>query len=183
MAAPSGNAAVRVSGQLFHTPTASDLTNAANQGTPIGLVDRVQFEPRFLTRGLVLEETNRVHKLLYCGQRPRLAFSLESFDVDALALLFPTVMTTGLKGPRLKAGDDPVGTAISAKKILFVPEKSSHPALLLYAALPLLEETAEARMTAVNPLTFPAIFEAGENANGWVYQWNSLANLVLDPSA
>lgn len=183
MAAPAGNNAVRVVGQLFHTPTGADLTQAGNRGTPLGLVDRIIFEPRFLTRGLVLEETNRVHQVLYCGQRPRLSFSLESFDADALAILFPTVMAGGLKGPRLKDGDDPVGVAIASKVVLFVPDKSSHPALILYAARPLIEEAAEVRMTAVNPMTFPAAFELGSNANGWVYQQNAIAQLELNPAA
>lgn len=183
MAAPAGNNAVRVVGQLFHTPTGADLTQAANHGTPLGLVDRIRWDPGVLTKALVLEETNRHHKLLYCGQRPRLSFSLESFDPDALAILFPTVMTGGLKGPRLKAGDDPVGLAVTPRVILFVPERSAHPALILYAALPLIEQAAEIRKSSTNPQAFPAAFECGENANGWVYAENTLAQLELAPAA
>jgi hypothetical protein len=183
VATPAGNDAVRVTGQLYHTPTGADLTVVANRGTPLGLVDRIIFSPGFITKALIREETNRVHKLLYCGQRPRLAFSLESFDPDALAVIFGNVMSTGLKGPRLKAGDSmSEGTAISPKVILFAPEKAAHPGLILYAALPLLEETDEARFTAVNPLTFSALFECEENASGWVYQMNRLSFLELAPA-
>ena len=186
MAATSGNSAIRVGGQLYHTPTSLSM-GVTGYGTALGPVYRVQFDPNVKTVVQTLEESGRVHKVRYCRQRPRLGFSMESFDADALALLFPSLMTGGLKGPQLQDktgfGTYGPGGEVTPVKLLFVAERAEHPSLILYRAYPLVEETARILLMSVYQLALPLLFECGANANNWVYQWNKLSELSLDPAA
>lgn len=182
-----------LSGRLCHTPTDfSSGTSFPYGGTNIG-----EFRDGVFA-------INSQHSMIdaeeFCGRRvdyvrrgdsAALVAVLREFDSDALSMIYPNVTTTTDSGrPRVESrnfggsGNLP-GSRVSSesKVLLFCPQSPNNvPAIILYNAIPVPEETGEIPLTIGSEAGFPVAFEGTHNSNGWVYQMALLSDMQLNPS-
>lgn len=165
---------IRLRGRLCLNPT--DLTaDFPHGGTALGLTRSGIFHPGVKT---VLNEAEEwggvVSKAYYAGEKPFLAAVLREFDNDALAAVFPNTSAGSVTGDRVittSPGDDTqnrAGYDLTGKagKLLFSPANPDrHPFILLYYAIPAIQESAELQLSMAQEVGIGVVWWAGVDAS------------------
>ena len=181
MAAPDRTKIYRLPGTLYHTPT--DLSDpASGLGTAMGTADLVVLRRVQRTSMIVAEEyghdgvDGEMVEGVYLGESWVLGARLRGIDNDAFGIVFPNVVTGGIKSP----GTTLAGALLTARaKIILwcARDYANVPSVILYRALPLVEETAELKFGLKTPLYVPVLFHGVRNASGVVGYVDLLADL------
>jgi len=153
---------LRVPGRLCINPT--DLATAwPHGGTGLGVVGSIVLEPTSTYQRITAEEFGaEVVDVLDLGETWVLGALCRAWgDNTVLSTLFPST-ATGASGDKVVnyPGSYRAGTLRSSAsvKLCFTPRDNRNPGLLLYKALPLVEEASRLRLGAFNELTIPVLF-------------------------
>lgn len=183
MGTASADSVLLVPGRLAKNPT--DLTTAyPHGGTALGVVADVILEPRVRTEEIAAEELGGAPaEVLYLGEAWRLAVLLRQWDVDAIDAIFPNVTQTGTGNVRRTiqmVGNVYPGYLLSSRacKLVFTPDDSTRPGLLVQRALPALRPTAALNLGLDRELGFAAFFWVVKGANTRYADIGTLADLA-----
>lgn len=187
MATANVNNILRVPGRLVKDPSA--LASAfPHGGTALGLTRDMEFRFGFKTSVVTGEEFgSSVVETIYAGEAVIFAAVLREFDNDALSAIFPNT-TTGGSGDEIieyKPGDNTTnrpGTLLSTKafKLLFSPRAvDAHPHILIYNAIPAVEEAAMLQASLGHEFGIAVAFHGTPDATGRTYQIGKRADLTL----
>jgi hypothetical protein len=168
---------LRVPGRLAADPTNLGIAYP-HGGADLGLVRAIVFRPGFLSERLPFEEFGgKIGEVLHGGQTPRLGVVLVGFTDALTQRVFPETVVGGTQGKRgirstsaTNAGR--LGSA-GGFKLLFSPrDTANHPALVLYNAVPLVEDVAEVALNTEENTGIAVVFEALRDATGrdWLLQ-------------
>ena len=180
MGAPLVIRAFRIPGRLAYGCT--DLTTAwPHGGTGLGFTSRVE-----VVRDGPLEEIpDGAHgvltkDLVYGGERVSLNGILRDWDADALGQVFPNVATGGTTGFPLIQGGGTVraGYLYSTRVtvVVFTPQslidgnEDIHEMVVLYAALPHVEQQARMMLDLQGERAVPVSYVATARAAGDTYE-------------
>ena len=158
-----------------------------HSGTALGLTRDLRFVFNYKTDIATAEEWGGVVvESFYAGEKPFLAAVLREFDNDALNQIFPNTTTGTVSQDRFvrftpgTSGQNRPGYELSGKtyKLLASPVSSDrHPAILIWYALPALEEQAELQMSLAEEIGIPVVFWAGLNSSNQCYAVGKLRDL------
>lgn len=184
MGTAAAGSVLLVPGRLAKNPT--DLTTAyPHGGTALGVVADVVLEPRVRTMEIEAEEWGGAPAdVLYLGEAWRLAVLLRQWDVDAIDAVFPNVTNTGTGNVRrtIQQTGSTVypGYTLSSRamKLVFTPDDSARPGLLIQRALPALRPTAALNLGLGEELGFAAFFWVLKGANARYADVGTLADLA-----
>lgn len=188
MATPDARSILRVPSRLCFSP--ANLSNDyPHGGTAMGVVARMAFKPGITTSEIIAEEFgNTSVEAVYCGENAVFACYLRGWDNDALQKMFPNTTLGASSGNRYAryepgvSGQNRPGMTLSDLAVsLFVSPDSPdhHPGLLIYRAVPMLEETAELAFRSPAELGFPAVFRCCPDTSGRVYNMGWRKDLTL----
>jgi hypothetical protein len=171
-------------GRLAINPT--DLSGAwPYGGTELGVASFVRAFPRFLSQSYEREQDNGIQHVAYLGERWRVGALLEQWNNDAAAAVFPnTRLATGDRiltspGQALSAGQSPTSV-----KLLIAPfdEWEDGQALILYDAVPLIEETAELNFSFIRTFRLAMLFEAQPTGDAEkTHELGPVSKLAVNP--
>jgi hypothetical protein len=166
MAAPSAQNIKRVPGTLVENPTNLAIA-PPHGGTILGLTRSMIFKPGIRSTQVTAEELGGTAvEAYYTGENVVFTAILREFDPDAITAIFPRA-TVGASGdPMIEYQPDGShqarpGMRLSTKaiKLLFVPKATdSHPYIIVYKALPAVEETLELMLAFNHELGVPVMF-------------------------
>lgn len=159
MATPNLGGILRLRGRLVKNPT----TLAGSfpfGGTPLGLTRNAIFRYGTKTTDVVAEEFGgKVIEKVFVTDMAVFAAVMRDYDVDMIKTIFPSVPI----GSLVRHVKTDRGSLVSPRafKLLFVPlAETAHPYILIYKALPALEETAELQLNAGVEIGVAAMFTA-----------------------
>ena len=171
MTTPAALQALKVPGTLIINPTTDPPTDAApHGGTELGLVKDVRWVREERRFDITAEEFGgEIVESTYMGEDWTLLFSLRVMDADALANLFPNIVsesdsaTTSITYPdsTRRAGS---GMTSSIVQLLFSPDDPYHHAVYFRAALPLWAASLEVQTNRTENLLVAAGFRAIRDA-------------------
>jgi len=182
MSAPNVSNIYRSPGRLVKNPT--DLSAAyPHGGTEIGIARDMLFRPNIKTRQIVAEEFKTPVEVLFTGSSPIMAGVMRTWDNDIMTTLFPETQTSsrgdvGVLGSVSTRG----GKKMSSRAItlLFSPMAVDlHKHILIYNAIPVVEEAFEMKLSLAEELGIPFFFQAAPDAAGRMYAIDLRANLTL----
>ena len=168
----------RVPGKLAINPT--DLTTAfPHGGTALGVATRVRIErtePRTMVRAE--EFGQEVVEVIRGGVTVVVGCMMRQWDSDVLSTIFPDTSGTTVNG---LPATTRAGSLMSADsiKLLYAAENPDNPSILIYKAIPLIQETAELRFGVVNELTIPTLWLALRDASNRTYSIGKIGDLTL----
>lgn len=175
---------LRIPGRLVAAPT--DLTIAFPfGGTALGMASDVIWRPNQRRKEIRGEEYGgEITDLVKTGQSPQLGMFIRGFDPDMTLKIFEgSSVSTKTGKPKVDYPTDAApGTLASSTGIvlLYAPDNvDEHPGILLYNALPLLEEVSEMRFSLKAEFGIPVLFYGIRDATNRVYQKQLMEDLVL----
>lgn len=187
MASPKARNVRFIPGKLVKDPT--NLAAAYPYGgTELGLTAAVLFKPGVMSRQHGAEEFGGAYiENTFIGEVALLSCTLRGFDADALGRVFPNVSTGSVTGRagidgRVSAGGNLPGYRMSNKamKLLWVPDDIDEcEALLLYSAIPGVEETAALAKSYSEEFGVPVFFLGGVDSQKRIYAEKPFEDLVL----
>lgn len=186
MAAPNARNVRFIQGKLVKDPTNLAIAYPYG-GTELGLTTAVLFKPGVQARQHGAEEWGGVKiENTFIGEVAMLSLTLRGFDADALGRVFPNIAVgaaTGRTGISGKVnGTNLPGYRMSGKafKLLWVPDDLEEcEGLLLYSAIPGVEETAELQLSTSDEFGVPVFFLGAVDSQKRVYQMAHFDDLVL----
>lgn len=147
-------------GFLFWNPVG--FASEAQYGTKLGYCEAgVDFAPNWSYTFTTEEETgDEIQDVLYLGASPVLSATLANFNTASLARMFPGGSGTNTA---YYPGSTTIGNVISSssticKPVLFVPENTSYPCLLLQKAVPKLDSAWVIKMSHVQKMLYRLSF-------------------------
>lgn len=178
MSAASTSSIIRCPGSLIWGPT--DLGAAAPfGGTYIGQVRGIRFTAHPKFREIWDEATASIIDAIYAGEGPCELRAIARYpDDDFITTVAPKSISSGSAGiaftfrPGGTTGNTRAGTAWSTRagKLLFAPKAvNAHPMILLYNAMPFLDEDMELRMSLKEEWGLGVRFVGTPDTNGKVY--------------
>ena len=187
MSAPDIRKIFRFPGRLIKSPT--NLSAASPYGgTQMGIARAMKFQTGYKVVRSDAEEFGRRVAVTLAGEYAVLTCVLRTYDNDAISTLFPNTSAPtlgrlrGIDGRASGSGISRAGTALdaSAFKLLFVPLAiEEHPAILIYNAVPVIDEAAELQMSIGQEFGLACMFEATPDSSGRDYSVKALADLSL----
>lgn len=174
---------VRLRGRLVKDPT--NLSTAfPHGGTALGLARDMVFRFGFKTTFVHAEEFGARVETIFAGETAVFAAVLREFDKDAVSAIFPNTGASGalIKGNASGSGINRAGTLLSSKsfKLLFSPTAvDHHQFVVIYKAVPMLEETAEFQMSLGDEVGIAVMFQAIPDSAGKLYQIGKKADISL----
>lgn len=175
---------LRVPGRLIANPTDVKIASPFG-GTELGMVSDVIFRPNLRRKEIHAEEHGgEIVDFVKAGQAPQLGAFVRGFDKDMVLQIFEG-SSASAKTDQAKVDyptDAAPGTLGSAKgfKLLYAPDNTErHPAILLYNAIPLLEEVSEIRFALKTEFGIPVLFYGVRDVTNRVYQMQLMEDLVL----
>lgn len=187
MAAPNAKNVRFIPGKLVKDPTNLGTTYPYG-GTELGLTTAILFKPGVRSRIHFAEEFGGAHiENTFVGELVMLSLVLRGFDPDALARVFPNVSTGTITGKpgidgRVSSGSNLPGYRMSNKafKLLWVPDDLvDTEALIIYNAIPGVEETAALAMSVSEEFGTPVFFLGAPDTTKRVYKLAPFDDLVL----
>lgn len=180
---------LRVMGRLCSDPT-SVATAFPHGGTALGLVRDGIFRPGVKHHAVLAEEWgNQQVEVVYGGEMSVFAVVLRELDNDMVQKAFVNTAAGTSSGDRVityepdaTAANTRPGTLLSTKsfKLLFSPKATNRdPAILIYKAIPVIDESAELQLSLGEELGIAALFHCIPDASGRVYQVGKLEDLTL----
>jgi len=174
---------LRKPGRLCHTPT--DLSAAwPHGGTGLGNVTAAKLYVQTTgSRVVVAEEFGEVVETIKGGRSVWLAVSLRDWDADSLALVWSKTAGSISGNPLLSIPSTPRAGRLGssdAKKILWTPrDQTNGVAVLLYAAIPELDEELVVRFSVFSEMMQAVVFRAVRNSSDNIAQIGTLADFTL----
>jgi len=169
---------LRLRGRLCYGAT-NLTTDYPHGGTALGLVRDMIFNFGAKTTLSTAEEWGGVvSKAFYTGERPFLAAVLRDFDNDSLNAIFPNTTAGSSSGDRYvtygpgASGVNRPGYDLTNKqiKLVFSPTAADrHPFIILYYAIPALEETAALNLSLSQEVGIGVAFWGGVDSSGRTY--------------
>lgn len=164
----------------------TDLSAAfPHGGTPLGVTRDQELRVGARYHEEIAQEWSAVNRVLYCGSRGVFAAVLRSYDSDAFALLYPEQATGAVSqtsGPAPDVNDDAkrAGRFLTGAVILFSPVAlETQPAVLLYNALPMLDESAKLQVSLKVEMATAFMWALAPDSAGRTYAVNKIADLSL----
>lgn len=181
MAAPSALAIPRVSGKLILTPTNNNDPGNDYGGTVLGAVRRVAFEPGYDQIPINAEDHGQAIEVIHLQGNPVIGGLLRGWDGDALNTLFPGYALSNSQHTVTFPGSFLSGRTLSSRavKVLYAADRSDHPSILLYNAIPIVEPTAALRASILNDLEIPFIFFGIQDGSGDLGAMGPIAGLTI----
>lgn len=175
---------LHIPGRLIAAPT--DLTIASPfGGTELGMASDVIFRPNLRRKEIRAEEFGgEITDFVKTGQAPQLGMFIRGFDEDMILKVFDGSSKSTLTGkPQIDYPTDAApGTLASATGIVLLyaaDNTEDHPSILLYNALPLIEEVTEIKFSIKDEFGIPVLFYGVRDATNRIYQMRLLEDLVL----
>lgn len=178
---------LRVGGQVAFGVT--DLATAwPHGGTGLGVVSYAVVMPNRKTeieRGADDKFAGQVVGLHHAGESWTIGLSLRQWADDVLTAIFRNYITAGSGNKVLVDAIQMGGSALvpgqdvpTLGNLLFTANNPDHPCVLFYDVRPVIEETSELMMTAINELQVDVVFQA-LSTGVKMYQMGKLADLTL----
>lgn len=188
MAAPKSRDVRFIQGKLVKDPT--NLAAAFPYGgTELGLTTSILFKPGVRSRQHGAEEFGGAYvESTFIGEVAMLCLTIRGFDADILTRVFPNVSAgattgnTGIDGKVSGGGVNVPGYRMSGKafKLLWVPDDTEvSEALILYSAIPGVEETAALAFATSEEWGVPVFFLGAVDSQGRIYSERHLDDVVL----
>lgn len=184
MASPDVIRVLNAPGRLCYAP--SSLSSAfPHGGTALGttrlgrLIRHGRYHP-------IRDEAfgSEIRDVVWSGENYTFACLLREWDDDALGVLFPNTSTGSVSQHKVVAtpGSNRPGLLLSEKKVvlLFSPDDPERvPATLLYAALPMFDETTEWDLAFGKRLETACVFTATRDSSDRIHKTAMLKDLAL----
>lgn len=184
MAVGRADEVIHAPGQLCINPT--DLTIPfPHGGTAIGEVAEIIYSVEELRHVIPAEEFgSEPVEVIEGGKIVTLSCFLRGFDVDAMQTAFQdAAQSVKTKKATIEfPGATPAGHLMSDDSVvlLFSPRSTEDvPAVILYRALPHLQETADMRFSFDQELGMPVIFQGVRDASSRVSSMKLLEDITL----
>lgn len=188
MATPSIGSIQRTPGQLVWNPT--NLAAAEPYGgTYLGVTRDKEFTPAPIVRPIWNEAAATYTDAIYGGERVVFKAILRYPDADAITTTAFKAITVGGVGthwlfrPMGTTANTRAGTSLSAGRsgvLLFAPRAPLyHDAILLYNAVPAIDEAAKLQMSLGEEYGLAVAFYGTPDSSGRVYDTGLLATLSL----
>lgn len=163
MSTANANNIIRLKGRLVKNPT--NLSTAfPHGGTALGMVREGVFRFGYKSKDITAWEWgNQVVDTLYCGDSAIMSFVIRDYDGDMLDATIPNVSSSTIIGVASGSGLKRAGTLLSVEAItlLYSPDAvDDHPHILIYKALPMLQETAELQTSLKHEIGIAAMVKA-----------------------
>ena len=186
MSAPRTRDILRVPGRLVLNPT-NIAAAYPHGGTELGVCRDVVFRPGIRTERLIAEEYKVPVGLVVTDEEAVLAGVLRTWDNDLINALFQNVQTSGagdvgILGRVSGAGVNRAGYNLvnKAAKILFSPQAVDHHRhVVLYNAVPMLDETLELQHSIGEEFGLAFMFLATPDPQGRTYTQDLRDNITL----
>lgn len=175
---------IRLPGRICYGAT---NLNAAfpHGGTALGICRDMVFNFGYKTDVATAEEFGGVvTKAYYAGEKPYMAAVLREFDNDALSKVFPNTSVGTVTQDRVvnleadagnRAGYD---LTTGTYKLIFSPFAATrHPFIVIYYAIPALEESAQLNMSLTKEVGIGVVWWAGLNSGNQCYSIGKAADL------
>jgi len=175
---------MQVRGRLIQAPTDLD-DGPAYGGTQLGLVGSLEWRLVPVRGEVTAEEYHgQTVEVIEGAENVIIAGVLREYDSDAIAALFPSVTTATTSGHPLisRTYTTQRGALASdrAIKLLFAPvAEEQWPGLLIYRALPLIQEQASMAYSLDREWQLPFVFQGLPDATGRIYQSGMLEDMTL----
>lgn len=188
MAAASSSSIQRVSGDLVWNPTDLGGTAPAYGGTILGMCRDKEFAPQPITRPIWNQVWGAYSDVIYGGEKVVFKAVLRYPDADAITTIAAKAISPGSSGvhwlfrPGGTTGNTRAGTALSTKsgKLMFVARApNSHDSLILYNAVPAIDEAARLQYSLGEEYGLAVVFYGTPDSSGRVYDTGRVNNLVL----
>lgn len=189
MSAPSSASIIRVAGDLISTPT--DLgTTPPFGGTYLGTCRGKRLIPNPVLRLVRSGTSGAIKDVIYCGENPIFKAVVRYPDSDFLLATMFAPVNSGSSGVGFKfqpetsaAQANRAGTSLGAAKgfkLMFAARAyAAHPSIMMYNAVPALEEAHELQLSLNNEYSLAVAFYLTPDSTGRVYAENRLANLTI----
>jgi hypothetical protein len=151
-------------------------------GTELGIARDMMFKPNIKTRKLIAEEFKSPVEILWVGDEPVMAGVLRTWDNAMISTLFYGTQTSARGDVGIIDTVTRPGYPMSRKGItlLFSPlAVDAHKHILIYNAVPVVEEAFEMRVSLAEELGIPFFFQGIPDAYGRTYAVDLRANLSL----
>lgn len=165
----------------------TDLSAAfPHGGTALGFTGKHIFYPNVLSRELTREEYGgSVDEVAYLAERAILALVMRDFDVDHLAAAFPNTATvnghTVIRGG-FATGQEQPGyslTSLAAKVLLSPEDVDAHEGVLLFNAVPVIDEDLAATYSITSEQGLALSWVALPDGTGRTFEFGKLAGMTL----
>lgn len=180
MAAPNVDNIYRSPGRLVANPTS--LQSAyPHGGTELGIARDMMFRPNIKTRKLIAEEYKAVVEVVVTGVEAVMAGVLRTWDPDLIKTLFLGSQGS-VGGIQHNVRTHRAGYALSNKGItlFFSPMAVDlHECILIYNAVPIVDEAFEMRLSLDEELGVPFFFQALPDSQGRDFAIDLRKNLTL----
>ena len=135
-------------------------------GTLMGLLRDMVFEPRAAKRMIHAEEWAVNTDGVYIGEKPIFKGVLRYPDSDAIANIIPAGAFSFAYNQTFRPG-----SLLSTKAgvMLFTPTYSGHPAVKFYNAIPMIDEAAQLQHSMGEEWGLAVVFEGTPDGSGRVY--------------
>lgn len=187
MAAAASASILRVPCRLIASPT--DLGAAEPYGgTYLGTTRDNQLYPGHLWRKIWGEAAGTYKDAIYAGQEVYLRCVMRYPDADMIANVAPKAIASGSSGirwlfrPEGTTSNRRAGTSMGTLsfKLLLAPRAATaHPMVILYNAVPLIEESAVIPFGWNEEWALAVTFMGTPDSSGRVFDTGQRANLVL----
>src|SRR5689334_14305454 len=172
-----------VPGRLSINPASLTSGSYPWGGTGLGLVREIVAMPRQRNYAIRAEEYGMVPvEAIQAAEAWMVVGILASHDDDALKKLFMSGATGTTTQRTLVTAPGTVGSRVSdrAVALLFTPEDTDrHDFLLLYKALPLVDEAAQIRFSGKDPQEIAVAFEAIYDGSNRLAAWGKRHDISL----
>lgn len=174
---------IRNPGRLVAAPT--DLTIAfPHGGMALGLHHTLRFRNNVIYREITDEAFGHAtYEVLQCGEQAVLVGVTRGFDNDMMTKLFLNSAAGSSSGDRVVSypGSNPEGSKLSddAFVLLFSPDDSNNPGLLMYNAAPRLDIAQDVTFKLNREMGFGFSFALLRRTSGEVYDIGKLEDLTL----
>lgn len=187
MAAASSASIIRVPGDLIWNPT--DLGSpTAYGGTILGTCRDKEFTPNPILRPIWNETAGTYQDVIYGGERVTFRAVVRYPDSDLLLNTMFKAISSGSSGvnwlfrPGGTTANTRAGTSLGASsgKLMFAARaRTDHPFIILYNAIPALDESARLQMSLGEEYGIACVWHGTPDSSGRVYGCGRRANLVL----
>lgn len=142
-------------------------------GTAIGEYREMRFDPQEEFAILTAEEYRATIAVIAAGRRPMLRAVLRDWDTDALSYIWPNTTAGGTSGDRtidinaFETGKVRDGAELSGVVLCFSPyDLENSRMLLMYKAVPRVDEAASVQMNLPDESDLAIVFEAIPDSSG-----------------
>ena len=187
MAAPNVRNILRIPGRLVASPT-SLSTDYPHGGTELGVCRDMEFRFGYQTSMVQAEEFGRPIEYVYTGERSIFGAVLRTYDSAMIQRIFPNTAAGTSSGERVVngratgSGISRAGTLLSSLSLvlLFSPkEVDRHPSILIYNAIPAIEETSMLQLSLEEEFGLGIIFHCLPDSSGRDYSIGRREDLSL----